>query len=162
MPSSTALGLLCASALLGGVTAGVSAEKVLVELPSWAEAGAMAWAEFTRAHDTGLRFVYFPIIGGSALLCSVAAALWVRLERGVTGLTVLPAFIAALLAISALLVTVIALAPPRLGLNHASDDVLHDLFARVVAAWRIKAALHVLTFGANVWALAAFVGLAGA
>jgi hypothetical protein len=54
-------------------------------------------------------------------------------------------------------VTVGLLAPPRLSVTQAGNNIaeLQPIFASVARWWAVKAALHVLTFAANLWALAA-------
>jgi hypothetical protein len=141
--------------LLGGLLAGMAANKVLVELPAWREVGVIPWANFTRVSDRGLRFFLFPAIGGGALILSIAAAVSFYFDRIRLNVWTVPICAAPVLAIVALIETVFLLAPSRLGLAHAGDDLveLQRIFASVTLGWDIKAFLHVLTFALNIWAL---------
>ncbi len=67
----------------------------------------------------------------------------------------MPVYAAVVLAVAALIVTVGLLAPPRLSLKQAGTDIaeLQQIFASVDRWWKVKALLHVLTFGSNLWAL---------
>jgi hypothetical protein len=164
MASSGTNGLLVGATLLGGLLAGMATNKVLVELPAWREVGVVPWASFTRASDQGLGLLLFPIIGGGALLLTVAAAVAFRLDRRAPRSGTVPVYAAPILAIAALLVTVFLLAPPRLSLAQAGNDIveLQRIFASVSLWWDIKALLHGLTFVANLWALVAVLsGSAG-
>jgi hypothetical protein len=151
--------LLVGATLLGGLLAGMAANKVLVEMPAWAEVGAIAWASFTRTEDTGLGLILFPVIGGSALLLTVAAAAAFHFDRTAPQSGALPVYAAGVLAVAALIVTVGLLAPPRLSLKQAGTDLteLQQIFASVDRWWKVKGFLHVLTFGSNLWALVAIL-----
>lgn len=147
--------LLVGATLLGGLLAGMATNKVLVEMPAWAEVGVIPWANFTRAEDTGLGLILFPVIGGSALLLTVAAAAAFHFDRTAPLSGAVPVYAAVVLAVAALIVTVGLLAPPRLSLKQAGTDIaeLQQIFASVDRWWKVKALLHVLTFGSNLWAL---------
>jgi hypothetical protein len=149
-------GFVVGATLFAGLLAGMSANKVLVQLPAWAEVGVLPWANFTQTADQGLGLILFPVIGGVALLLTVAAVIAFHRDRTAPRSGARPINTAAVLAITALIVTVVLLAPSRLGLSRAAGNVveLQRLFASVTRVWQLKALLHVLTFGANLWALA--------
>jgi hypothetical protein len=159
MTNSLTRGTLIGATVLGGLLAGMAANKVLVQLPAWGEAGVAGWATFTRTSDQGLGLALFPAIGAGALLLSIAAAVVFHFDRSAPRAGRVPIYLAPLLAIVALAVTILLLAPARLGLAQAAANIseLQQLFVRVVRWWDVKALLHVLTFGANVWALVAVV-----
>lgn len=158
------IGLLALAALFGGVLAGMAIEKTIVDLAAWAYADKAAWAEFTRVHEVGLRFLSTPIVGGSALAVTAAAALGVKLAGASMRAGAIPAYAAAVLAIIALVETFTLIGPARLALNQAPSDAfaLQELYDKLAFAWRIKAALHLVTFALNLWALAAAAGVRGA
>jgi hypothetical protein len=155
--------LAVGASLLGGLLAGMAANKVLVELPAWAEVGATAWATFSRATDNGPQRWLFPVIGGGALLLTVATAVAFHFDRTPRQASRGPVYLAAVLAVVALLETVFLLAPPRLGLVGAGHDLgkLQSLLTELILWWDVKAFLHVLTFGLNLWALVAILAPRG-
>src|SRR5258708_32501871 len=143
MASSRTNGLMVGVTLLGGLLAGMAANKVLVELPAWQPVGVVQWASFTRTSDHGLGLILFPVIGGSALILTVAAAIAFHLDKAAPRSGAVSVYLAPVLAIIALLVTIFLLAPPRLSLAQAGDNaaLLLPIFARVVWWWDIKAFL---------------------
>ena len=159
MASSTTNALVVGANLLGGLLAGMATNKVLVEMPAWAEVSVLSWTSFTRAEDMGLGLILFPVIGGSALLLTAAAAAAFHFDRTAAQSGAVPVYAAVVLAVAALVVTVGLLAPPRLSLKQAGANVaeLQQIFASVDRWWKVKALLHVITFGSNLWALVALL-----
>ena len=159
MTKATTGYLVIGATLLGGLLAGMAANKVLVQLPAWGDAGVTAWVTFTGTADRGLGLILFPVIGAGALLFSIAAALAFYFDREASRSAAIPIYLAPLLAIGAFAVTIFLLAPLRLNLGQVETNTaeLQQLFARIVQWWDVKALLHVLTFGTNLWALAAIV-----
>jgi hypothetical protein len=157
MASSRTNALAVGATLLGGALAGMAVNKTIVEMPAWGEVGVIPWASFTTASDQGLGLILFPIIGGSALLLTVAAAVAFHYDRTAPRSGAAPVYGAPILAIAALVATVFLLAPPRLSLAQAGGNAveLQRIFASVTRWWDIKALLHVLTFVSNLWALVA-------
>jgi hypothetical protein len=127
------------------------------------ETGLVAWADFTRAADLGTGLTIYPVIGLTALLFTVTAAIAYHFDRTAPGAAALPIYAAAVLSVIALLVTGRLLAPATLSLRHVADDPaeLALVFARVARWWDVKALLHALAFGANVWSLAALLHTGG-
>lgn len=167
MASSTTNGLAIGAALLGGLLAGMAVNKVLVQMPAWGEVGQSAWANFTLTADQGLGLILFPAIGGGALISAVGAAVSFHFDPTAPRSARVPVYAAPTLAVAALSVTLVLLAPPRLGLAEAADSGagLQQTFAIIARWWELKASLHLLTFGSNLWALATVlpsVGTAGA
>ena len=163
MASPRTKALMVGATLLGGLLAGMSANKVLVELPAWQAVGVVQWALFTRASDQGVGLILFPVIGGGALILSVAAAVSFRSDRFARRSGAWAVYLAPFLAIIALAVTILLLAPPRLSVLQAGDDatVLQPIAASVARWWDVKAFLHVLAFLANLWALASVLVAVG-
>jgi hypothetical protein len=156
MASSTTNGLAVGSALLGGMLAGMAVNKVLVQMPAWGEVGQSAWMNFTLTADQGLGLLLFPTIGGGALISAVGAAVSFHFDPRAPRAAKVPVYAAPTLAVAALIVTLVLLAPPRLGLAGAgnSGPGLQQTFAIIVQWWELKAFLHLLAFGSNLWALA--------
>jgi hypothetical protein len=163
MASAITKGLLVGATLLGGLLAGMAVNKVLIQIPAWEEPGVIPWANFTRATNLGLGLILFPVIGGSALLLTVAAAVAFRFDRARPRSGIVPVYAAVVLAIAAFIVTVCLLAPPRLSLKPAASSAadLQLIFASVTRWWGVKALLHLLTFGSNLWALVAVFSFGG-
>ena len=149
--------LLIAAAALGSLLAGVSANRIIVADHAWALTGVDRWAAYTRAADLGRAKLWYPLIGLSALACCLLAAVADRLDRKRDRSAAIPIYGAALMAIAALVVTVTAVVPPTLGVlaPGVSMDVLRGALSTVSRWWVAKGTLHILTFGANLWALAA-------
>lgn len=149
--------LVVVAAILGGLLAGVAADKSVVQLPGWRQIGLTAWAEYTRGTDLSRGLVLYPLQGIGALLCSVAAAVSFRFNRASSPSAAVPVYLAALLAPAAFAVTRYRVAPEMLSLNQIGNDAaaVQRVFTDVQNWWAAKAILHVLTFFANVWALAA-------
>jgi hypothetical protein len=155
MVTSLIKGFAVGATLFGGLLAGMAANKVLVELPAWREVGVIPWTNFIRAEGQGLGLILFPAIGGCALLLTIAVAVAFRFDRTAPRSAAVAVYAAAVMAIAAFIVTVGLLAPSRLSVTQAGNNVaaLQHIFASVVRWWGVKAALHVLTFGSNLWAL---------
>jgi hypothetical protein len=161
MATSLIKGLAVGATLFGGLLAGMAANKVLVELPAWREVSVIPWTNFIRAEDQGLALILFPAIGGCALLLTVATAVAFRFDRAAPRSGAAPVYAAVAMAIAAFIVTVGLLAPSRLSVTQAGNDAaaLQQIFASIVRWWEVKAALHVLTFGSNLWALVAVLSV---
>jgi hypothetical protein len=53
--------------LLGGLLAGVTADRALVQMPAWERIGVIPWANFTRAENHGIGSIFYLVIGLIAL-----------------------------------------------------------------------------------------------
>jgi len=162
MLSIVTRGFVIGAVVLGGLLAGMAADKAVVQLPAWRQLEPATWRRFTLEADLGRGLVLYPAQGIAALLCSVVAAITFRFDRGAPGGAALPIYLAAALAIAGLLVTVRAVAPELLTLRQTGQDptAVRTALDGVTGWWSIKAALHVATFGANVWSLVALSGAA--
>jgi hypothetical protein len=149
-------GLLISAALMGGLLAGLAVNKVLVQIPAWAEVGVIPWASFMRAADLARGFILYPLIGLTALVLTTAAAVTFHVDRTAPSSAAVPIYLASGLAITALIVTTSMLAQPTLSLREIGDNTaeLQRIFSLTARWWEIKALLHVLTFASNLWALA--------
>jgi hypothetical protein len=54
MASSVTKGLAVGAALFGGILAGVTANRALVQLPAFERIGVIPWANLTRAENHGI------------------------------------------------------------------------------------------------------------
>src|SRR6266436_4897715 len=140
MTSSFTKGLALGAALFGGLQAGVTSNRAFVLLPAWERLGVIPWANFARAENVGVGALFYPVLGLAALLFTVSAAIALRLDRTARGLRRFPAYAAALLAL-------------RDAGTHAEQ--LQQIFLTISRWSGVNDVLHILTFGLNLWALAA-------
>jgi hypothetical protein len=146
--------LAVGAVVLGGIVAGFSVNRLLVELPAWADLGPEPWASFTRRADLGKGLVVYPLEGLSALVCSVGAAVLAHFDRSDQS-TLLPLHLAGVTALIAFVVTRFLIAPEVLTLRGdlANPSSIQNAFASIRSWWQLKAGLHTITFACNVWGL---------
>ena len=150
-------GCVIGATVLGGLVAGMAFDRSAVQFNAWWHVGATSWAAFTREADLGRGFILYPIIGIGALALCIGAAIAFRLTRPAASSAAIPIYAAAVLSVAALIVTQQALAPHVLALRSINGDLaaLQLTFEKVAKWWIIKTVLHMMTFAANIWALAA-------
>jgi hypothetical protein len=155
MASSVTERLALGAALFGGLLAGVTANRALVQMPAWERIGVISWASFTRAENHGIGMIFYPVLGGAALFFTVAAAVAFRFDRKARGLRGAPIYAAAVLAVSWAVITRVVLVPAMSSVGEASTSAaeLQRLFLNVARWSGINDMLHALTFVANLWAL---------
>ena len=143
---------------LGGIVAGFSVNRLLVELPAWAVLGPEQWASFTRRADLGKGLVVYPIEGLAALVCSVGAAVLAHLDRSEQS-ALLPLHLAGVAAVIAFVVTRFLIAPEVLTLRGdlPNPSSIQNAFASIRSWWQLKAGLHAITFACNIWGLMALM-----
>ena len=61
MASSVTRGLMVAATAPGGVLAGASVDRTLIQLPAWRLVGAAARATFGRAANLGNGLIWYPL-----------------------------------------------------------------------------------------------------
>ncbi len=113
--------LMVAAIMFDAMLAGIGLDRVVVQRPAWTRLGPQAWAAFSRQADLGNGLILYPTlaIGGCAL--SIAAALSCgRDGRGTQGRP-LPAYVAVVLTLCGLLLTIKA-APLMLSLRSLGSD----------------------------------------
>jgi hypothetical protein len=146
--------LAVGAVVLGGIVAGFSVNRLLVELPAWVNLGPEQWASFTRHADLGKGLVVYPLEGLAALVCSVGAAVLAHFDRSDES-AFLPLHLAGVGALLAFFVTRFLIAPEVLTLRGDSPNPssIQNAFAAVRSWWQLKAGLHTITFACNVWGL---------
>ena len=156
MPPSITKGLTVAAVLFGGLLAGVTANRALVQLPAWKRIGLVPWANFTGAENLGLASIFYPVLGLAALLFTVAAAIAFRFDRGARRPGRVPLYSAAVLALAWAAITRFVLVPAMSHVSAAANNTaeLQQLFMTVARWSGVNDALHVLTFGLSLWGLA--------
>jgi hypothetical protein len=154
MPALLTEGLFVAAAGLGGILAGASADRSVVQLPAWKRVGTLAWAIFSRQADLGSGLLWYPVLGLGAPIATVGAAIAARMDSNIAGNAAFPTTLAAVLAVAHLFATSRA-APNMLAVGRVGDD--ERLLARALdrfTRWQaVSAVLQVLTFAANLWSL---------
>lgn len=156
MASSVTKGLAAGAALFGGLLAGVTANRALVQLPAWERLGVISWAHFTRAENAGIGSIFYPALGLAALLLTIATAIAFRVDRDARGARRFPIYLALTLAITWALVTRVVLVPAMFRLKSAGDNAaeLQQIFLTVMRGSAVNDILHVLTFALTLWACA--------
>ncbi len=157
MASSVTKAFAAGAALFGGLLAGVTVNRALVQLPAWRRIGVVAWADFTRAENTGIGTIFYPALGLAALLLTIGMAVAYRFDRDKRGARSLPIYASAVLAITWALVTRVVLVPAMFALKTARGNAveLQQIFLRVARGSAVNDVLHVVTFILSLWALAA-------
>ena len=155
MTSSRVKKLVVQATLFTGLLAGLTANRALVEIPAWGRIGVILWTDFARVENAGMGFILYPGVGAAALLFTIAAAVAFRFDRSAFGSRGLPIYAAALLAIVSAIVTRVVLVPAMfsLGKDGINPAELQSIFLTVARWSGVNDALHVLTFGLNLWAL---------
>jgi hypothetical protein len=153
MTSMTTRGLLAAATFLGGIVAGFSLNRELVDISAWNALGAVDWVRFTRHADLGPGLVVYPAEGLAALAATVGAAVAFHFDRTAPRSAAVPVHLAVVTAVVAFAITRFALAPDTLRMrdaNVAPTDLTRAL-EHMRAWWGPKATLHVVTFACNIW-----------
>lgn len=161
MVSSVTKALVVGATLFGGILAGVTANRSLVQIPAWNRIGLIPWASFTRAENAGVGAIFYPVLGLAAILFTFAAAAAFRFDRATSGRPRAAIYSAALLTVVWAVITRALLVPAMLSLRSAGDDVvhLHRLFLTVERWSAVNDSLHVITFSLSLWALTAVLSI---
>jgi hypothetical protein len=147
-----------AAALFGGLLAGTTATRALVEMPAWQRVGAVRWAEFARAENHGVGLFFFPAIGLVALLLTAGTAIAFRFDRSVSRSRRLPVYAAVIVSIVGAVVTRGAIVPEMFRMRAASDAAfLQGVLQSITPWWGVNDVLHLLAFAFNLWALTEIV-----
>ena len=129
-----------------GLLAGLSVDKVVVQLPARHRIGAVAYAHYARAADLGNGVVLYPVAGiGAALLTIVAAVVAFAVDASTT----VRVLLAVAAGLSVLHSAATAVAAPTMYRVGKSPDVGADLYAllsRFATASNLRAGLQVATF----------------
>jgi len=138
--------------LLGGIVAGFSLNRMLVELPTWKMLGVSQWAQFAHA-ELGRGLWIYPLEGLAALALTVAAAVCCYFDASSQRSAALPLYVAALAAVLAFGVTRFLIAPQVLNLPEHSTEygVMRNALEQTERWWQVKTGLHLLTFVCNLW-----------
>lgn len=157
MVSSVTKALVVGATFFGGILAGVTANRSLVQMPAWEEIGLIPWANFTRAENAGVGAIFYPVLGLLAILFTFAAAAAFRFDRATSGWPRRAIYSSALLTVAWAVVTRALLVPAMFSIRTARNDVvkLQQIFLTVERWSAVNDVLHVHTFSLNLLALAA-------
>lgn len=141
------------SNILGGLIAGASVNRYVVEVPAWRHMDIIQWANYSRHADLGNGFILYPFLGIGLVIFSVAAGVGYYLD-GKPEDAGLPVYLTALLAIIGIGLTRLA-APVMLSLKTSGNNihVLRHAFNSFHYWGSFRAAAQVLAFFASVWAM---------
>src|SRR5258708_26033029 len=113
MASSVTKAFAAGAALFGGLLAGVTVNRALVQLPAWRRISVVAWADFTRAENTGIGTIFYPALGLAALLLTIGMAVAYRFDRDKRGARSLPIYASAGRALTSALGNPVGPWPPQ-------------------------------------------------
>jgi len=149
--------LILAATVVTGLLAGASLDKAIVQLPARHRMGVVGFAAFSRANDLGNGLIVYPLLGISAALLTIVAAL-VAFLQGAPAAHTLPLYISALLAVLHSATTVRA-APNMLSLRQPTNDetILTETFNRFAKWHNLRAVLQLLNFVMLLWAVIAYL-----
>jgi hypothetical protein len=135
-----------AALLLSGILAGLSLDKVIVQLPARRRMGAVAYAGYARAADLGNGVVFYAVVG-------IAAAVLTVVAFGLTLTRSTPETVRVLLGagagLSVLHSAATGRAAPmmfRIGRAEDTKAILEPLLTRFARWSAVRAALQVATF----------------
>ena len=146
-----------AATVLTGLLAGISLDKAIVQLPARHRMGVIGFAAFSRANDLGAGLIAYPVLGISAALLTISAALAVFFQ-GAPLADAWPLYISVLLALLHSITTARA-APNMLSLRQPTNDeaVLTETLNRFAKWHNLRAFLQLLNFLMLVWAAVAYI-----
>ncbi len=151
--------LIVATTVLCGIAAGTGLDVSIRQLPARHRIGVIAYSAYSRATDLGTALLWYPILGVSIPLLTLAAAA-VAFIGHVAPAHAIPIYVAAALWVVHLLLTLIW-AVPTLSRQRqvAADDEkqLVDIFNRFERVQTVRAINGVLIFGIMLWALVSYI-----
>jgi hypothetical protein len=150
--------LILAATVATGLLAGASLDKAIVQLPARHRLGISGFAAFSRANDLGNGLIFYPLMGISAALLTILAALSAILQ-GTPLAQAWPVYGSVFLALLHSLTTARA-APNMLSLRKPSSDeaIMSQTLDRFAAWHSLRAVLQILNFLMLVWAVVAWLG----
>jgi hypothetical protein len=156
--AQVAFWLTLAAAGATGLLAGASLDQSVKQLPARHRIGIEAYSLYSQASDLGNGILFYGVLGVSAALLAVAAAVAANLAV-LSGAARVLADLGAALAVLHSLATIRA-APTNFSQRQVQGDPValtqvFDCFARLHA---VRAGLQVVNFGVLLWALVAVIG----
>jgi|SRR5262245_3605885 len=150
--------LTLAAAGATGLLAGASLDQSIKQLPARHRIGIEAYSVYSQASDLGRGILFYGVLGVSAALLAVAAAIAAHAEV-LPGAARVPADLGAALAVLHSLATTRA-APTNFSQRQVQGDpvALTRVFDRFARLHAVRAGLQVVDFGVLLWALVAVAG----
>jgi hypothetical protein len=150
--------LVMATTALSGIAAGASLDVSIRQLPARHRIGIMAYSAYSQATDLGTARIWYPPLGVGSLLFANASAV-VAFFQQATLPHVLPIYMAAVLWVVHLLITLIWALPILPRQRQVADDEhqLATIFHQFERLQTIRAVLDVLIFGTTLWALGSYL-----
>jgi len=149
--------LIVVAIVADGILAGASLDQSIKQLPARHKIGPVAYSAYSRASDLGPGILWYAILGVGAGLLTIAAAV-AAFFQGAPPASATPLYVAAGLAVLHSLATTQA-APTNFSQRRVAEDeaALARVFDRFERWQTLRVVLQVLTFGAMLWALVAYV-----
>src|SRR5215217_1976829 len=149
--------LIVVAIVADGILAGASLDQSIKQLPARHKIGLVAYSAYSRASDLGPGILWYAILGVGAGLLTIAAAV-AAFFQGAPPASATPLYVAAGLAVLHSLATTQA-APTNFSQRRVAEDeaALARVFDRFERWQTLRVVLQVLTFGAMLWALVAYV-----
>ena len=149
--------LILVATVVTGLLAGASLDKAIVQLPARHRMGVVGFAAFSRANDLGNGLIVYPLLGISAALLTIVAAL-AAFWQSAPAVHVWPLYVSALLALLHSVTTARA-APNMLSLRQPTSDetILTETFNRFAKWHNLRAVLQLLNFVMLLWAVIAYM-----
>jgi hypothetical protein len=145
--------LLWLATVLSGLLAGADVDRYLVQVPAWRGLPTRAWVDYTRRADLGPGRAFYPALAFGAALSTLGVAAAAHFGTRLPVSAARSVALAAASAIGGLLATAVA-APTLLKLLRVEGEAEGAaIFGRFHAWGLLRAALQLLSFFANVWAL---------
>ncbi len=159
MVSRGTVRLAILATLVDSILAGTNVNRALVEMPAWQKTGPLGWAAFSRHADLARNgALLYPFNAFAGAILSLAAVVSFRLNGSKPRAATIPIYLAPLLSIAGLLLTLKA-APNMLRIRHLDDDVaaLQQALNGFQFWGNIRGLFQFLAFVANLWSLVALL-----
>jgi hypothetical protein len=152
--------LVIGAVIANGLLTGASLDQSIKQLPARHRIGLVAFSAYSRAADLGNGIAFYAILGISAALLSIAAAITAAIQGINTPDLSTALNLSALLAVLHSLVTTQA-APTNFSQRKVVDDeaALKRIFNRFERWQTLRAGLQVVNFLVSAWALAVYARL---
>ncbi|MFI5891126.1 hypothetical protein ACIA5D_13535 [Actinoplanes sp. NPDC051513] len=148
--------LLLAVVVFNGILAGLSVDKVVVQLPARRRMGVVAYAHYARAADLGNGTALYSVTGVGAALLTIVTGVAASANDASTTVRFLLISAAALSVLHSAATAVAAPAMFRVGESPDTEADLAPLLSRFTYASAVRTVLQVATF-----ALVAFAATVG-
>jgi hypothetical protein len=149
--------LLILATAFNGILAGASLDQSIKQLPARHKIGAAAYSAYSQASDLGNGIAWYAIIGVSAALLTIIAAL-LAFFQGSPLMAAAPIYAAGVFSVLHSFMTTQA-APTMFSQRRQTQDeaALTEIFNRFERWQTLRAFFQVLIFGTLLWAITAYL-----